>query len=159
MATSPQSSAQQYLIRAREQSHWDCRTSEAPASSERFLSRGRKPRELCAHQQEEKVWEEVRVQAGDVPKWAGDDTWRVGGAGCEARCLYGLLGRDGNDVHSLRQLIGVSAAEEVDLRLWIQCEPELRRKIESMIHFRQRVLAAFNALVENAQRRASAAAD
>ena len=144
MATSPQTSAQRYLLRAREQSHWDCRTSEAPAS-ERSL-----PRKL-GDLREETIWQKLR--APDLPIRQKDaDLWRVGSAREEARALYKMLGRNGDDVQSLRSLIMVSPTDEQELRDWATCSsPRVAVGIEAMLHYRQEVLRHFDRLIASSQ--------
>jgi hypothetical protein len=142
MATSPQTSANQYLIRAREQSRWSRRASVPPASSEPTLP-------VLADSQEHTVWEELRE--GEVSKPVRDaDLWRPGSALIEAKCLYEMIGKNGDDAQTLRELISVSDADRRELGLWIEQEPYLRNKIQAMIHFREMVLAAFDRLAGNA---------
>jgi|SRR5882762_7801707 len=147
MGTSPHTSAQQYLIRAREQSHWNRRASEAPASSERSLSRRRKPGDL----REEAIWQKLR--APDLPIRQKDaDSWRTGSAIAEAHMLYKLLGRNGDSAESLRRLISVTPTEEIELRDWAACSsPRVAVGIDAMLHYRQEVLRHFDRLVASSQ--------
>lgn len=79
------------------------------------------------------------------------DLWRPGSAATEARCIFEMVGRNGDDVNSLRRLIGVSASEEAELREWAACAPPATAVgIEHMIRFRAAVLAEFETLVSRA---------
>jgi hypothetical protein len=99
--------------------------------------------------QEHTVWEELRE--GEVSKPVRDaDLWRPGSALIEAKCLYEMIGKNGDDAQTLRELISVSDADRRELGLWIEQEPYLRNKIQTMIHFREMVLAAFDRLAGNA---------
>ena len=94
------------------------------------------------------IWQELSV----FPKKKDSDPWRPGSPAIEAAALFRLVGSNGDSIDDLRRLIAVSPAEEVELRQWCESEPELRDRIEGMIYFREAVLAAFDALVENAHR-------
>src|SRR5258707_452309 len=146
-----------YLLRAREQSHWNCRASEAPAS-ERSLSRRRKPGHLRGHE-EETIWQKLRARALPV-RQKDADSWRTGSPIAEARMLYKLLRRNGDSADSLRRLISVTPAEEIELRDWAACSsPCVPVGIEAMITYRRQVLLQFNSLLANAHGRDSAAAE
>ena len=111
-----------------------------PAKS-RIVSRGREA---------ENIWQKLRKARGDLPvnPKRDADVWRVGSAGEEARALFKMLGRNGDDVRSLRLLITVSRAEEVELRDWAaSSSPRVAVGIEAMIRYRQAVLIAFDRLV------------
>jgi hypothetical protein len=80
------------------------------------------------------------------------DVWRTGSAKQEAIALHALLGRNGDDVESLRALIGVSDKERDELSQWAANCPALHGRIEAMVYYREKVLEEFNRLVENAHR-------
>ncbi len=78
--------------------------------------------------------------------------WRVGSAREEARALFRMLGRNGDDVNSLRALIGVSEKERAQLADWAACtSPLISLRIEAMVTYRQEVLLQFDRLVASAQ--------
>jgi hypothetical protein len=139
MATSPQTSASQYLSGM----HAERRTvSRARASTAPHLKNLRDP-------QEENIWEELRESEVPKKKKAAGDLWRPGPPAIEAAALSRLIGKNGDSIDDLRALIGVSPEEKNELDLWCLREPRLKRKIEGMVYFRELVLAAFNSLVEN----------
>jgi hypothetical protein len=83
------------------------------------------------------------------------DVWRTGSAREEARCLFEMLqrNRNGNDVQTLRELIGVNDKEREELATWAgSSSPSVAVRIENMIRFRAQVLSEFDRLVENAHR-------
>ena len=65
----------------------------------------------------------------------------------EARCLYRLLGQDGNTVEELRELISVPSETERALRGFAQTHAEDTYWIESALKFRQAVAHEFERLV------------
>ena len=111
--------------------------------------------------QEESLWHRLRRQRGDLPTPRDGDVWRVGAASVEAAALFRLLRRgNGDTVESLRQLIAVSPADKRELMEWAALSsPTIAVRIEAMVAYREEVLAAFDHLVENEHKRASAAAD
>jgi hypothetical protein len=156
MSTSPQLSASdKYLYRMREEGHWNRRRARdavelhGPTLPPVFNEATAPPpvKDLRAHYAQ-KIWEELRES--DVPQRKRDgDLWRPGSPAIEALCLYEMIGKNGDDVQSLRELIAMSDADRRELRLWTEQEPQLRYKIEGMIYYRELVLSAFNRLVEN----------
>jgi hypothetical protein len=76
------------------------------------------------------------------------DLWRVGSAKIEALALHALLGRNGDDVESLRRLISVSPTEQAELAEWAACSPPaVAVGIENMLRFRSEVAREFDRLV------------
>jgi phage protein U len=65
----------------------------------------------------------------------------------EARQLVQMLGRNGDDIRSLRALICITDGERAKLRAWADEEPELVSGIEQAIAFRDAVLREFDRLV------------
>jgi hypothetical protein len=103
------------------------------------------------NRQEERIWHKLRKPDLPVRKKEAD-LWRVGSPKEEARALYKMLGRNGDDVHSLRSLIMVSPTEEIELRDWAaSSSPRVAVGIEAMIHHRQEVLLQFDRLVASSQ--------
>ncbi len=157
MPTSPQTSAQQYLIRARAEAHWN-------RSRARVKSGPTLPVNKCTSEdQAARAWEEVLRHE---PPWTdadlnGDfpaDLWYCGSWKNEAQEFFKLLQR-GHNVETLRGDIGISVAEVDDLNRWIAWKPSLESRIRRMIVHREKVLAAFNTLVENDARSQPSAAD
>jgi hypothetical protein len=81
------------------------------------------------------------------------DLWRPGSPIEEARVLFRLVDKNGDTVESLRELICVNDRELTVLQEWAAFAPlVVAVGIESMVHFREKVLEEFNRLVENAHR-------
>ncbi len=88
------------------------------------------------------------------------DVWRTGSAKQEALAVYAMLGKNGDSIESLRQLIAVSPTEKSELEEWAACSsPAIALGIENMLRFREKVLEEFDHRVENARRADSAEAD
>lgn len=64
----------------------------------------------------------------------------------EARHLFQMLGRNGDDVESLRALINVSPVEQAHLREFGTAEPRYAPYIEKVLEFRGKVLREFDRL-------------
>ncbi len=80
------------------------------------------------------------------------DVWRTGSAKQEALAVYAMLGKNGDSIESLRQLIAVSPIEKAELEEWAACSsPAIALGIEHMISYRRQVLLQFDRLVENAR--------
>lgn len=112
------------------------------------------------NRQEENIW--AKLRECDLPKRDGD-TWRTGSPREEARALFRMIGRNGDGVETLRQLIGVNDRELAELRAWAACtSPTIAVRIENMLRFRNAVLVEFDRLltgVENAHRGDSSQAE
>jgi hypothetical protein len=97
--------------------------------------------------QEASLWARLREpdsQLGAV--------WRVGSAREEARALFRMLGRNGDDVNSLRALISLTPKEKAELADWAACtSPLISVRIEAMLTYRREVLLQFNRLVASSQ--------
>jgi hypothetical protein len=101
------------------------------------------------NRQEERIWQKLREPDLPIRKKEAD-LWRVGSPKEEARELYKMLGRNGDSADSLRRLISVTTAEEVELRDWAaSSSPRVAVGIEHMLTFRNAVLAEFDRLVGN----------
>ena len=109
------------------------------------------PRFTIREREAENIWQKLR--ASDLPIRQKDaDLWRVGSAREEARALYKMLGRNGDDVQCLRSLIMVSPTDEQELRDWAACStPRIAVGIETILHYRQEVLRQFDRLVASSQ--------
>ncbi len=147
MSTSPQSSAQQYLIRARAEAHWNRRRAGVKSGTSLPVNK-------CTSQDEfDRAWEEaLRAEPftspeTDAPIQAA--LWYCGNPLGEAREFLKLLQRGVCDLEKLRSDIGISVSEMADLSAWIAWKPSLESRIRRMIVYREKVLAAFNALVES----------
>jgi hypothetical protein len=68
-------------------------------------------------------------------------------ARAEARGLLRLIGRDGNTVEAIRELIAVPARTERALRAYAQAYPEEAPSVERNLRFRQAVGREFERLV------------
>jgi hypothetical protein len=64
----------------------------------------------------------------------------------EARSLFAMIGRNGDTIDSIRELIAVPSDVEQALRLYIQRHPEDAAGIERVIEFRKRVAQQFERL-------------
>src|SRR6266849_777504 len=103
-------------------------------------------------------WSRSPIRTGNTNKnFSGVSTTRCGAfvgrsAREEARALFRMLGRNGDDVNSLRALIGVSEKERAQLADWAACtSPLISLRIEAMVTYRQEVLLQFDRLVASAQ--------
>ena len=64
--------------------------------------------------------------------------------------LYKLLGRNGDSAESLRRLITVTPAEQIELRDWAaSSSTHVAAGIENMLRFRNAVLAEFDRLAQS----------
>lgn len=80
------------------------------------------------------------------------EAWGAGLRGCgdakqEARQIFGLLGKNGDTVESLRKLIAVPPRAEALLRAFARERPENQHGIEQMLAYRRRVGEEFERLV------------
>lgn len=64
----------------------------------------------------------------------------------EARSLFAMIGRNGDTVESIRELIAVPANIENALTLYVSQHPEDARGIEKVFSFRKRVREEFDQL-------------
>jgi hypothetical protein len=77
--------------------------------------------------------------------------WGTQSAKAEALMLYAMLGRNGDTVESLRELIRVPAKIEAALRLYASKDREDGAGIEGVIEFRRRVSEEFERLVRESE--------
>ena len=76
------------------------------------------------------------------------DVWAVNSSpASEARALFNMLGRNGDNIEDVRQLINVTPAEELELRAWSAEHPHLASRIETVLHFRAAVAREFDRLL------------
>lgn len=93
-----------------------------------------------------------RRRLADVRWWRG----RVGPSAPlpspeeEAQALYAMLGRNGDTVETLRELIGFPPAVENALRAYTERYPEDARAVQEIIRFRRQVGEEFEKLLAQA---------
>ena len=105
------------------------------------------PAQTIRDHEEEILW--CDLGESRLPK-KDSDPWRPGSPLVEAAALVKLIGRNGDDVESLRALIGVSDAELAELREWAaSSSPVIAVGIENMIRFRAQVALEFERLVRS----------
>lgn len=67
----------------------------------------------------------------------------------EARALFGMIGRNGDSVESIRELISVPPKIRASLLKYARHRPRAKRGILKVLDFRQRVAAEFERLVDS----------
>ena len=77
-----------------------------------------------------------------------DSIWRVPQPHVEALALVKMLGRNGADVESLRELIEVPAETERHLRAFAAEFPDSKTRVERLLNFRKRVREEFEKLIQ-----------
>lgn len=92
---------------------------------------------------------EVVLAPGAVKELAGLENdglgaWGTQSAKAEARMLFAMVGRDGDTLQSIRELIRVPAKIEATLRAYARRFPEDRAGIEGVIQFRRQVAEEFD---------------
>jgi hypothetical protein len=65
----------------------------------------------------------------------------------EARALFAMIGRNGVNVESIRELIAVPAETERALRLYLHRHPEDAEGVQRVLEFRIRVAEQFERLI------------
>ncbi len=143
MATSPQTSAQQYLTRARAEARWN--RSRRPIGPKLPITAD----DELAWVLEEVGKSEANVQLTDLPN---EPLWSTGSVLHEAREFAAMLGRNGNTIEDLRACIGISDVELKELNEWAEAEPRIATHIQKMVRFRRAVLGEFDCLLEIAHR-------
>jgi hypothetical protein len=134
MSTSPQISASdKYLHRMHDEGRWNKRRGRHAG-----FSPGPVLPELPS-----------ATECGEDSASEATNLWSTGSVLSEAREFAVMVGRNGWNVEELRADIGISPEELVELEKWCEAEPTLAWHIRTLVHYRQRVLAAFNVLVEN----------
>src|SRR6266478_2830766 len=148
MPTLPQTSAQQYLIRARAEARWNHRRAGVPFGPTLPVNKFT-PDDQSAWALEEARRSEANVSPTELPN---EPLWSTGSVLYEAREFVAMLGRNGNTVEDLRACIGISDAELKVLNEWAEAEPRIATHIQKMVRFRRAVLGEFDCLLEIAHR-------
>ena len=143
MSTSPQSSAQKYLIRARAEAHWNRRRAGVKSGTSLPVNKFTLD-DQTAWALEEARRSEANASPTELPN---EPLWSTGSVLYEAREFVAMLGRNGNTIEDLRACIGISAAELKELNQWADTEPRIAMHIRKMIDYREAVLKLFNELV------------
>ncbi|SRR5713226_4569128 len=146
MATSPQTSATSYFLRMKQEGRWNhLRAQQRPGPALPVLKFAPK---------EDLAWEEARRAEAhrelesDLPLHA--DLWHCGSAANEAKEFFKMLQRGVSDHATLRSDIAISASQMEDMNRWKERNPRVASSLERMIAHREKVLAAFDALVNGA---------
>lgn len=89
------------------------------------------------------------VQSGKGKRLDGS-FWLCGGlsAKAEARMLFSLIGRNGDTLETVRELIAVPPETEALLRQFAEEWPECARGVEAILRYRRKVGEEFERLVE-----------
>jgi hypothetical protein len=66
----------------------------------------------------------------------------------EARALFAMIGRNGDTIESIRELIAVPPGIERALRLYLHQHPEDAEGVERVLEFRQKVSEEFDRVAE-----------
>jgi len=130
MPTLPQTSAQQYLIRARAEARWNHRRAGVPFGPTLQVNKFT-PDDQTAWALEEARRSEANVPPTELPN---EPLWSTGSVLYEAREFVAMLGRNGNTVEDLRACIGISAAELQELNQWADTEPQEQMQCDACQH-------------------------
>jgi hypothetical protein len=66
-----------------------------------------------------------------------------------------MIGRNGDNVETMRELISISEEERSEMTEWAQNQPEMVLRIEAAIRFRAEVLFEFNRLLSEGNMQAN----
>ncbi len=88
---------------------------------------------------------------GESESSAEAQAWRLPSPTAEARVLFGLVGRNGDTVETIRELITVPEETEAALQAFVRAYPEEQGNIERVLRFRREVQAEFERLTGNAR--------